>query len=119
VALTRGSLLTGVSGLVIDHPKAPPKVYVDDTAQLSEGTAKDAMQTMYLSLLNFVEEVKALQLTLSTKGVIIAKVQKHAYVLAKVLADQGIVYQVKNNTRDVGVGFSFGNTSQQRTLLKK
>jgi len=43
----------------------------------------------------FVEEVKALPLTLSTKGVIVAKIQKHAYALANVLAAQGIVYQVK------------------------
>ena len=76
------------------------------------------MQTMHLPLLDFVDEAKALQLTLSTKGVIVAKIQKHACALAKVVAVQGIVYQVKNNTRDPGVGFSFGNTNLRRTLLK-
>lgn len=118
VALTRLLLLTDITGLVVDHPLAPPKVYVDDTAQLTAGSATAAMTSMYNSIYDFVYVTKSLKLTLSTKGVIVAKIQKHAYALAKKLAEHGIVYQVKDNTRDLGVGFGFGGPKVKRTILK-
>jgi len=116
-ALTRLLLLSDIAGLVIDHPKAPPKVYVDDTAQLTAGSATNAMTNMYNSIFDFVEVVKALKLTLRSKGVIVAKVQKHAHALAKELAKHGIIFQVRSNTRDLGEGFGFGVTKAKRTLL--
>jgi len=89
VALTRLLLLAGLSDLTVDHPSALPKVYVDDTAQLSAGTAKGAMKAMLLSVLDFVDLIHSLQL-----------------------------YKVRNNRRDLGVGFSFGSTTQRRHLFK-
>ena len=60
VALTRLLLLTDITGLVIDHPLAPPKVYVDDTAQLTSGSATTAMTSMYNSIYDFVHVTKSL-----------------------------------------------------------
>lgn len=120
ILITR-SILAGCkhSVALTRFPLAPPKVYVDDTAQLTAGTAKAAMTNIYNSIYDFVHITKSLKLTLSTKGVIVAKIQKHAYALAKKLAEHGIVYQVKSNTRDLGVGFGFGGPPVKRTILKK
>ena len=91
VALTRLLLLDGLSDLTIDHPLALPKVYGDDTAQLSAGSAKETMKSMFLAVLDFVELVKSLELVLSTKGVIVAKKEKDARLFAAELAKRGII----------------------------
>lgn len=50
---------------------------------------------MLLAVLDFVELIQSLELVLSTKGVIVAKIENHAHLLAKGLAKRGGIYQVK------------------------
>ncbi len=57
-------------------------------------------------------------LTLSITGIIMAKLNHDATALAKELPKHGIAYEGKSATRGLGAGFSFGNISQKRHLLK-
>ena len=58
VALTRVLFMSGLSKLKINHPLAPPELYVDDTAMLSHGTKEDALRNMYNSIVEFAELTK-------------------------------------------------------------
>jgi len=50
---------------------------------------------MSLSVLDFVELIHSLDLVLSSKGVIVAKIGKDAHILAAELAKRGIIYKMK------------------------
>lgn len=53
------------------------------------------MKSMSLSVLDFVELIHSLDLVLSSKGVIVAKIGKDAHILAAELAKRGIIYKMK------------------------
>jgi len=73
VASTRVLFLTGVHKLCTDNPLAAPKIYADDTAMLTAGDQDTALLTMSKAVKYFIAMAKLLGLTLSKKGVVVAK----------------------------------------------
>ena len=75
---------------------------------------------MYNSINDFARLAKLLKLKLSRKGVIVSKIPQAAKTLVKLLKQDGVIYQYKEYTRDLGVNFTRSNTPNiRRTLLKK
>ena len=62
---------------------------------------------MYKSIADFVQLTKTLNLKLSNKGIIVSKEPQAAKAIAKLLKQIGVNYQVGNQTRDLGVNFTF------------
>jgi len=120
VALTRVLFRAGMCQLKIDHPLAPPELYVDDTAMFTHGSNEEAIRNMYNSICDFVTLAKHLKLKLSSKGVIVSKLPQAAKTLVKLLKQQGVNYNFQEETRDLGVTFTKSHKIPVRkTLLTK
>jgi len=68
---------------------------------------------------DFVKLSKKLGLKLSTKGVIIAKLPYAAKMIVQELKNIGVVYNVAESTRDLGVDFSFSKKPAIRKNILK
>jgi len=86
---------------------------------LTAGSNEEATQTMWLSILDFVNLSRALGLKLSTKGVIVAKQPSAVRTLVKALAQKGITYNTSETTRDLGIDFSFSCKAEVRKHILK
>lgn len=85
VALTRVFFLSGMHSLKIQHPLAPPELYVDDTAMFTHGSNEDSIRNMFTAIAGFVVLTKELHLKLSHKGTIVSKIPQAAKTLQKLL----------------------------------
>lgn len=91
------------------------QLYVDDTAMLAAGRKEETHITMEAAVKEFVKLSNKLGLKLSTKGVIVAKLPYAAKMIVAEPKQIGIIYQVVDGTRDLGVDFSF---SKSQAIMK-
>jgi len=119
VALTRLLFLTGMKKLAIENPFAAPQVYVDDTAMIAAGDRDTTLTNMAKAIKDFAKMSSKLGLTLSTKGVIVAKLPYAARRLIQELKTLGITYNTAETTRDLGIDFSFSRKPKVRKCILK
>jgi len=119
VALTRLLFLTGMKQLSIENPLAAPQVYVYDTAMITAGDKDTTLTNMAKAIKDFAKMSSKLGLTLSTKGVIVAKLPYAARHLVQDLKTLGITYNTAETTRDLGIDFSFSRKPKIRKCILK
>jgi len=86
---------------------------------LTAGDQDTALLAMSNAVKDFVQMAKSLGLTLSKKGVIVAKKTYAAKVLIQEIKDMGATYNAAESTRDLGVDFSFSKNTKVRKIYLK
>lgn len=74
---------------------------------LTHGSNYEATHNMFDAIEDFISLSRSLGLKLSTKGIIISKKSGAAKIIVNELRKKGIIYNARENTRDLGVDFSF------------
>jgi len=105
--------------ICIENPIVATQLYVDDTALLAAGEKEEAHVVMEKAVKDYVKLSKKLGLKLSTKGVIIAKLPYAAKMIVEELKTIGVIYNVVESTRDLGVDFSFSKKPAVRKSILK
>ena len=86
------------------------KTYVDDTANVASGFFAEVQSAIVECALAFKKLIVCKRrFVLSPKSTVVASSKKLANSVASELAQYGIVVQVSNSTRDVGVMFTAAN----------
>jgi hypothetical protein len=107
----------GSKMIMYDHPRY--KTYVDDVSNIAAGYGPDVQDAIIRCALAFNKLVVVRKkFQLSSKSAVVASDRKLAVRVAQELASYGIVVQVGDATRDVGVMFAAG-TSRNMTGSKK
>lgn len=87
---------------------------------LAHETKEDTIRNMYRSIVEFAELTKTLKLKLSYEGVIIPKHPQVAKTLANTFKQMGITYQLKSDTRDLGITDTTPSKNKvRRTIFNK
>ena len=110
--MTRTLLFNLMCKLTKKHPHAPPQVFVDDTSMSSRNSRWSiVLNRLAPCILDFAKGVKELELSLSSKAMLVASHPKLAKMLQHEFANHGIEFQIpkpKEGARDLGISNTAG-----------
>ena len=94
------------------YPHTPPQVFVDDTSMSSKSSRWSTVLNMLTPcILDFAKGAKELELSLSSKAMLVASHPKLAKMLQHEFANHGIELQIpkpKGGARDLGISNTAG-----------
>ena len=97
--------------LETNHPRAPPKLYVDDTSMICKEATWSAVQdTLAPCLIRFAKSANKLNLSLSPKANLVTNCPTLSLKLKRELEFYNICFKIprRQGARDVGITFSAG-----------
>ena len=105
------------------HPKAPPKVFVDDTS-MSAGHKQWSVVLNRIApcILDFAAGVKELGLSLSDKAMLVASHPKLAKMLQHEFSAHSIQFQIpkaQDGARDLGISNTAGKHRPNRQAVRQ
>ena len=107
IPMTRTLLYNLMCKLSKKHPNAPPQVFVDDTSMSARNPRwSTVLNRLAPCILDFAKGVKELELSLSSKAMLVASHPKLAKMLQHELANHDIEFKIpkpKEGARDLGI----------------
>ena len=103
----------------LQHPTCKPRQYVDDIAQRTEGDEEDIALEMPSAAVALGARLKAAQLDISEKTVIISSSPVLALKVQDALARIGVKAKIRKSGRDLGIDNAAGKTRHIATHLQR